>query len=293
MNSINITNSLLDTLNHIFAQLFASIDNKMFLYLDNLVFIDKQFFKDCVVFKILGSPYTFGLISICMSLMAGFILYYACSLLLSYLTFAQIQKPSQFIFKLILCTILIGSTQLICYFFVNATSIISLIIRTLGEEFFHINISFATLIKAFTTKFPLNPENFNLFSFEGLTRGLVSIGLINLVFSYSLRYVMIQVFCLLCPFAIGSLVIDRFSWFFKSWIKLFLSLLFLQILISVILLVVLSIDLFYNKHLVPFVFVGSIYALIRANYFIRDFMGGLSTDISLNLPSIKSIFNNH
>ena len=40
-----------------------------------------------------------------------------------------------------------------------------------------------------------------------------------------------------------------------------------------------------------FIYMGSIYAIIRANSFIKDFMGGLSTDVNISLSGIKSIFN--
>ena len=36
------------------------------------------------------------------------------------------------------------------------------------------------------------------------------------------------------------------------------------------------------------IYIGSIYALIKANSFIKDFMGGLSTDISLGINNINS-----
>ena len=39
-----------------------------------------------------------------------------------------------------------------------------------------------------------------------------------------------------------------------------------------------------------FVYMGSIYTLIRANTFIKDFMGGLSTDQNLSMLNLKSYF---
>ena len=97
-------------------------------------------------------------------------------------------------------------------------------------------------------------------------------------------------FCLISPFAIITLIIDKCSWFFKAWIKAFLSLLFLQILVAFILLIAFSLERLENSTFVSLLYIGSIYALIRANSFIRDLMGGLSTDVSANIPSIKSLF---
>jgi len=121
-------------------------------------------------------------------------------------------------------------------------------------------------------------------------KGFVSIGLLNLAISYSIRYVLIKVFILFSPFAFISLINQNTSWIFRSWIKLFLSLLSLQILVPLILLVSLSIEFSSSDIFSKFIYMGSIYALIRANSFIRDFMGGLSTDTNMSFSGIKSLF---
>ena len=41
----------------------------------------------------------------------------------------------------------------------------------------------------------------------------------------------------------------------------------------------------FNK----FIYIGGIYALIRANTFVRQFIGGISTDISQSVKSFTSI----
>ena len=102
---------------------------------------------------------------------------------------------------------------------------------------------------------------------------------------------MIQVFCLICPFAILSLSIDNFKWIFKAWFKIFLSLLFLQILVSIILLIAFSLETLQDGVFTSILYLGSVYALIRANSFIKDFMGGLSTDVNTGISSITSLLS--
>ena len=104
--------------------------------------------------------------------------------------------------------------------------------------------------------------------------------LLNLVFSYSLRYIMIKVFVLLTPFAFLSLTLDLTSWFFKSWFRNLFSLLFIQIIVSIVLLLLFSLDFSTSNLLNKFIYVGGIYALIKANSFVREFMGGVSTNVS-------------
>ena len=216
-------------------------------------------------------------------------LYYAFSLLLSYLTFAQVQKPSSFVFKIFLCAVVINSSRLICYSAVFVNSALSNSLRAIGENIFNTQICFSTLIENLNSTIYSSGEAFNLFTFNGLIKAFISIGFVNLAISYSLRYVMIQVFILICPFALLSLSIDKFSWIFKAWCKTFLSLLFLQILVAFILLITFSLEYIENDIFSELVYIGSIYSIIKANSFLKEFMGGLTTDVNFGLTTIKNL----
>ena len=110
----------------------------------------------------------------------------------------------------------------------------------------------------------------------------------SLLFSYSLRYIMLKVFILLTPFALLTLINNSSSWFFKSWLKVFISLLFIQPFISIILLIIFALD-FANPDVTSKILcIGSIYALIRANSFVQHFIGGISTDVTQNFKLLKN-----
>ena len=86
-----------------------------------------------------------------------------------------------------------------------------------------------------------------------------------------------------------SLIIDKSSWFFRAWFRGFLSLLFVQIFISIILLIIFSTD--YSDDLFSkLLYIGSIYALVKANTFVRELIGGVSTHIVNGVSGIKSAF---
>ena len=51
--------------------------------------------------------------------------------------------------------------------------------------------------------------NINVFSLDGIIKGTLTVSLLNLVFSYSLRYVMIKILILLSPFAFVSLIMEN------------------------------------------------------------------------------------
>lgn len=290
-SQVNIVQVITETINNLLSKLFSSIDNSLYSVLDNLLFVGPDIFTDTSLQKILGSHNSNGLVLICNALLIGITLYYACFLMMSKFTLSQVQNPSQFIFKLFFASIAINSSLFIVEKFVTLFSNISLSIREVGEIAFSENICLSTFIEKFNSSVYIDNSSLNIFSLDGLMKGFVSVGLLNLAISYSIRYVLIKVFIIFAPFAFISLVNHNTFWIFKSWIKLFISLLSLQILVSLILLISFSIKFDSSDMFLKFVYMGSIYALIRSNSFIKDFMGGLSTDVSMGFSNIKSLFS--
>ena len=285
---INLTQTLLSSINSLFSSLINSIDSSIYLYLDDLLFISSDIVSSTHVKNILGSQSSFGIISICNALLLGFLLYYGFNLLLSHLTFSKVARPPQFIFKLVLCVIAFNSSEFICIYIIKFFQYISLLIRSIGEELFTTNISFAEFVEKLSTIYAPTGD-FNLFTFNGLIRSFISIGLINLIISYALRYVIVQVFILMFPFAILSLSIEQFAWIFKAWCRTFFSLMFQQIFVALILLISFSLDISGSTTFSSLLCIGSIYALIKANSFAKEFIGGLTTDINFGISTIKSL----
>ncbi len=285
---VNIVSSLLESINSIFSSLISSINNNIYTVLDDLLFINTSFFDNSSLYGLLGSTANSGIIYVCNSLVYGFLLYYGLTYLLSHLTFSQVQRPSSFIFKILLCVIAINYCWILCYSAVFVISCITSLIKNVGQNLFNIQICFNTLLENLNSTI-YSDATFNLFTFNGLIKAFISIGFVNLAISYSLRYVMIKVFILICPFAILSLSINNFNWIFKAWFKIFLSLLFLQILVALILLITFSLKYDSNDIFSQLTYIGSIYSLIKANSFLREFMGGLTTDVNFGLTTIKNL----
>lgn len=290
-SQVNIVQVITQTINNLLSNLFSSIDNSLYSVLDDLLFIGPNLFTDSSLEKILGSYNSNGLILICNSLLIAITLYYACFLMMSKFTLSQVQKPSQFVFKLFFSALAINSSLFIVEQLVTLFYNITLSIREVGEIIFNENICLSTFIEKFNSSVYTEASELNVFSLDGLMKGFVSIGLLNLAISYSIRYVLIKVFIIFSPFAFISLVTHNTSWIFKSWLKLFISLISLQLLVSLILLISFSIEFNSSDMFSKFVYMGSVYALIKANSFIRDFMGGLSTDVNMGLSNIKSLFS--
>ena len=285
-NTNNITQTIIDTINTIFETLFASIDNNLYSVLDEITFINSDILNDSNFEKLFGTSTSNGILLIANSLLLGFLLYYSFKYLMSRITYDKVDSPFSFIIKIVVFGICMNFSFFIVQMLLDLNSNISLAIRSLGENLFGKNICFSELINTINTKASIDTSSLNIFSIDGLIKSTLSISLLSLVFSYSLRYIMVKVFVLLAPFAFISLCTDNTSWFFKSWLKNLFSLLFIQIIVSLVLLILFSLDFDDTNLFNKFVYVGGVYALIRANTFVREFIGGISTNVSQSVKSL-------
>lgn len=285
-NSTNVSALVIDTINTIFKNLFSSIDTNLYEVIDELTFINSEIMQDKYFGKIFGTSASNGILLISNSLLIGFILYFAIKYLTSNFTYSKIENPVQFMFKLIIFGICMNSSYFIIQEILDLNSNISLAIRSIGEDLFKQNICFSNLIENINENLNIKDNTLNIFSVDGIIKSTTTISLLNLVTIYALRYIMIKIFVLLSPFAILSLCLESSSWFFKLWYKNLFSLLFIQIIVSLVLLILFSIDYTDNNLMTKFIYIGGIYALIKANSFVREFMMG--SGISTNAPGAFS-----
>ena len=282
-NAKNITQIIIETINTILQNLFSSIDNNLYEILDDIIFINQDIISDSFFEKILGANSHNGIILICNSLLFGFILYYSIKYLFSHFNYNQIEKPSQFIFKIIIFGICINFSYFFIKEILSFTSNITLAIRGIGEDLFNKNICFSEFILEINKSIGISFSSLDVFSLDGIIKISLSSSLLSLVFTYAFRYIMVKIFILLTPVAFLSLILQNTSWFFKSWIRNLFSLLFIQIIVSLVLLILFSMDYSSGNLIIKFIYIGAIYALIKANSFSREFLGGVSTTISQNV----------
>lgn len=283
-NYSNITSSIINTINTIFTNLFSSIDNNIYNVLDDITFVSSDILYDSYFEKILGTSSSNGILLISNSLLFGFILYYSIKYLLAHFTYKSIENPLQFVFKVIIFGICINFSYFLIKIYLDLISNVTLAIRGIGEDLFNKNICFSELILEVNNTIFMN-TSLNIFSLDGIIKASLTTSLLNLLFTYSFRYVMVKIFVLLTPFAILSLILDSTSWFFRAWLKNIFSLLFIQIIVAIVLLILFSMDYSSNNLMTKFIYVGAIYSLIKANSFVRDFIGGVSTAFAQNVEN--------
>ena len=286
MEANNLSTTIANTINELIQNLFSSIDNNIYSYIDEIIFLTPSSISNNN-FKDLFTTSSNSILVIANALILAYLLYYCVKLFLAYYSGTQVQRPYQFIFKLILCAIIMNSSYFICEQLINITDLITQALQEIGSDFTSKTISFKTLVTELNSVISISGTSLDIFSLTGIIKSFCSIGLISLMFSYAIRLIMVKVFIILAPFAILSCSINSFSWFFRSWFRSFFSLLFMQFFITIILIVTLSLD-FSSNLISKFLYVGSIYALTKSNTYIRNLIGGISTEINTNLSTLKS-----
>ena len=291
IDNLNITEIIIKAINDIFSQMFSSIDNSIYSVLDEITFISPQIVSNNSFQKIFGNSSYDGILLICNSLILGFIIYYSITFLLSHLTYSRVDTPKQFIFKCIIFIAIMNSSLWICEEIINIISLITSSLSDICSNIFGCTISFSNFIDSINKNIYLSNTSFTILSFDGIIKSFTSFGLISLLFTFSLRYIMVQIFILLSPFAFLSLINSSTEWFFKVWIKSFISLLFVQLLVSIILLFSYTIDITQNTILSKILYIGVLYALTRANIYIKELFGGISTSISASISTFSHKYN--
>lgn len=285
MEQSEIVNLIIETINSIFSNLFSSIDNNVYSNLDNYIFFSSDIINNNLFEKLLGKNGKNGLLYLADALFVAIILYYSVRLSYSHLSGNNVERPSQFILKMIIVGIFINCSYFICEQIIEINFLISESIREIGESIINKPISFNSLIHELNSTISIGNNSFDLFSFDGIIKSFITVGLLNLLFSYSLRYIMVQAFIVTVPIVLLALINSSTYWIVKAWFKVFFSLLSIQIFVPIILIIMLSID-YQNKILL----IGAIYALIRSNTYVSQIIGGINVDVSSNLSSIISSF---
>ena len=289
MDTNNITSSIISTINTIFSKIFSSIDNNVYAILDDFTFINSDILNDSYFSKIFGLSSGTGILIVSNALVFGILIYYGFRLIFSHLGITEAERPSKFIFRLIIFGICMNFSLFICDEIIYINSLFSNTIRLIGENTLDFSINFSTLINKLNSIISVNTDALDIFSLDGIIKTLVSFGILNLVITYSIRYVLVKVFVLLSPFAFLTLTTKQTSIIFKSWIKAFLSLLLIQDFVAIVLLLVFSLDLSPKNLFSKFILIAAIFILIKSNSYVRELFGGISTDFSIGMGNLKSM----
>ena len=77
MEQSEVVNIIIETINSIFSNLFSSIDNNVYSYLDTFTFIDSSIIDNSFFEKFLGASGKTGILYLTDALLFAIIIYYA------------------------------------------------------------------------------------------------------------------------------------------------------------------------------------------------------------------------
>ncbi len=283
----NIPEILNTSISSLINNLLVSVDSHIFSVLDELVFIDNSVLSDKYFINFFSKSYS--MVTFAKALLFGILIYYAISYLFSFLSCNNFQKPAHFLLKFFFSAILIHFSSSICGAIISFFDLLTQIFRDIGVSLFSFHLSFSFIYQKFSSLFfnDLN-TSFQLFSFDGIVKSLVSLAFVNLLFTYSVRFIFIKMLLLASPFAFLSIALDQSKWIFKIWIKNFIGQLCVQLLICVIILIIFSFNNEFNPTITKLLYLGSIMCLIKASSFVKDFTSGFTSDVTTSLNNIKS-----
>lgn len=220
--------------------------------------------------QIFGTDATNGFLLLANSLIFGIVLFYILNFAISHLIYSKIDSPYQFLFKCVIFATCMNSSLWICENLINLIAFISDFIREIGSSINGFEITFSNLITHINSTLYPTMENFDIFSFDGILKFATTLGIIYILLIYSMRYILCKVLILLTPFAFISLINHRFDGFFKGWLKQFLTLLTMQIWVSILLVLGFTLEFHAGNTLSKLLYFGMIATIAKCHYNVKE-----------------------
>ena len=192
MKEEEIISLITRSINTIITSLFNSIDNNIYNNLDGISFINPEIINNSSFSKLLGNNEKTGLIIISNTIILGLCIYYIVRYYFNNILEQPVEKPTQFIFKLLIIMFFINFSYFIIEQIININYLISISIKATSSSILNTDVSFSNLITLINKKIIMD-NDINLLSYNGVLKCSLSIGLLFLLFSYSIRYILIQV----------------------------------------------------------------------------------------------------
>lgn len=275
------TQNILDNVNFISEKLFKSVEEQVYKVLDELLVIGPNILKEEPLKNICYIDKLNGIIVIANSLILFYIIYFVFNQVVNLYDNKSVSNVYKFIIKMVLIGIVVNFSYYICEEILNFFYLLSDSVDLFCADITDIKICFTSLKEVI-----INIEDFldnDLLSLNGIIKGMVSFGSISILINFSIRYVTIIFLILVSPFAFISLSSSITSGIFKSWGKLLIINLLVQIIVKLIIIIPI---VYKNTNTIMYkiILVGSIYLIYKVNSFTKEIFIKISGDTkALNL----------
>jgi len=275
---MNVEN-VLDNVNLISEKLFKSVEEEVFKVLDDLVVIGPKILENEPLKNICYSDKINGIIVIANALILFYFVYFAFNQIINLYNGKSVENVYKFIIKIILIGIVVNFSYYICEEILNFFKLLSDCVDLFCKELKDTKICFVSLKEVI-----INIEDFlnnDLLSLNGLIKGMVSFGSVSILINFSIRYVTVVFLIIISPFAFISLSSGITSGIFKSWGKLLIVNLLVQIIVKFIMII----PIVYKDTstiMYKIILVGSIYLIYKINTFTKEIFIKITGDTKVS-----------
>lgn len=265
-----------NNINIIAEKIFKSVETQVFKTLDEIVLIGTDILKNEPLKNIFYDNSNNGIIIIANSLILFFIINYVLTNLISMYNGNKISNMYTFIIRIVFVVLLVNSSYYICEQILNLFELFTNSIDLFSSDIINKNVNFENLKEVIIS---INDfMNSDLLSLNGIIKGMISFGAVSVLINFSIRYVTVIFLILISPFAFVSLASDLSCDFFKVWMKLLVTNLFVQIIVKLLLLIPLSYQ--NTSHtMYKIILVGTIYLIYKINNFTKEILIKFSSEI--------------
>lgn len=258
---------ILNNLNIIAEKLFKSVETQVFKTLDEIVIIGEDILKVEPLKNIFFENKLNGLVIIANSLILLFFVYHILTNLISMYNGNKVPNMYSFLIRIVFVIILVNSSYYICEQILHIFELFTNSVDIFAREIAGKSVDFQSLKEVIISINDFMKSD--LLSLDGIIKGMISFGAVSLLINFSIRYVTIIFLIIISPFALVSLASDLSIEFFKTWIKLIVTNLLVQIVVKLFIII----PLMYkhtNNIMYKIILVGTIYLIYRINTFTKE-----------------------
>lgn len=273
---------MINNLNLVFENLFKSVEGEVFVLLDKIIIFSPNILDQEPLKYIFTSKASSGMVIIANSLIIFQVLYYVFEQLLTLYNGNKNENIYVFIIKIICITVVVNNSYFICSQILEIIDAFTNSISLFSKQIAGQDVSFENLKENIIIIDDFMKSD--LFSVNGLIKGIISFGSISVLINFSIRYVKIILLIIISPIALvcfsSSLTIEIAN----NWVKMLVTSLLLQVIIKIILLIPIAykdVDSFMYK----IVLVGSIQLIYSINNINLEIFSKIS-----NRKNISNIY---
>lgn len=265
---------IISVINTLAQNIFSAVDGELFDILDDIAIIDKGILLTEPIEKLSFKSEDSSIILLALSFITMFVICFGIKQLINMYSADNSKHTVKFILRVVICTIFMLSSYFLIETVLDINTLFGDALRNIGEEVTGKDISFITL-KELVLEFEKDMTD-SAISLDGAIKGLISFGVVSLLFTFAIRYVTVIFLIIIMPIAIMLAINDSTFNIFVKWCKLLFINLFVQNIVIVIITIPLCME-DTDSIIFKVILVGSIYIL----YKVKTFAGDLLNDFHI------------